>query len=309
MMHLRAALSIALASLALATPGVAAACEERTICINWDGAFEDKGVGEDYYHIQGWDVVPARGARVALIRPAPEPPIGRYLDDDGCMTFESQFAYGHTLTVYAEAVIAGVKVFTDRSDTIDSPAESGIFWKVDVSGVSPGQPTYKTLVNEEHRPFSALMAATTAVLVRFDELGVIPPSDPDPPELTVGFIDATVGAVGSCKRIDIGPDGYRHKYLIAHELGHWLQCEWGAILGDPSLSTEYGYSALDSACVFGPEDLHPAHDLSGEIITDDRRGGHAIRSAERNMPAFKEGFAHFIAAVVFNDIAEDDGVF
>lgn len=311
MIHRRRALAIVLASLALAAPSLAAACQERTICISWDGEFEDKDVGEDYWNYPWWDAVPARGARVALVRPAPEPPIGRYLDDNGCMTFESQFAHGHTLTVYAEAVIAEVRVFTERSATISSPADDGPFWRVDVSGVGPGQPVYKTLANEEHQPFSALMAAATAVLGRFDDLGVIPPSDPDPPVLTVGFLDATAGAAGSCNRIDIGPDGYRSKYVIAHELGHWLQCEWGAILGLPTWGTDYGHNALVSDCAFGPEHLYPVNDLNGDVIEqeDDLRGNHAIRSAELNMPAFTEGFAHFIASVAFNDITEDDGVF
>jgi len=93
-------LPIVLSGLAYSTPRGASACHDVTLCLNWQANVNDDGFGEPSFV---GDKVRASGARIMLIRPSPEPPLSGFLGQDGCMTFKTQFAYGHKVVVYAEA--------------------------------------------------------------------------------------------------------------------------------------------------------------------------------------------------------------
>lgn len=317
MARIRPTLSLALAGLVLAAPRLASACQPRTICVNWETEITDDGFGESYVLN---DKVRARGAKVTLIPPAPEPPLATFLDQSGCMTFETQFAYGHKLVVYAEAWVGllpePVHIRMRRQEKKDDGYQTDFFWIVDLHGLAPNDAVEFPIKGEAKDPIVPLMAITTEVMHRLGpspgQLDVHPPM---PATLFVDFLDWYGNARAGSGFIQVGPDSFREKVIIAHEIGHWLQFQWDGRFGPPS---DYSYNSicldpdqLDCPCRFGVE---PPEDLMGNTIAHDANA-HGIRSAEFSTPAMIEGFAHFVAAVAFNDFADfdnsadEDGVF
>ncbi len=227
MVCIRKVLPIVLAAGVLAAPQIASACHNVTVCLNWQPKLIDEGFGEVY--LLG-ETVRARGARVTFIRPAPEPPLSGILGQDGCMTFETQFAYGRTcgLCRGVGRNPGGVSLHAHRKPL--AMKTSCPFWLVDLHGMAPDDVVEALIGDEKTDPISPLMAVATEVIARLGELDVIPEGSP---ELKFVFKDYWAGAEGSCGLINIGPDSYHEKFVIAHEIGHWLQCEWGGDLGDP----------------------------------------------------------------------------
>lgn len=318
MARTRTFLPFALVGLALAAPRLASACHPRTICVKWETQITDNGFGEDFVfeEVPGEDKIlaPARGAKVQLIPPAPEPPLSTFLDQEGCLTFETQFAHGHKLLVYAEAWVGSpdpVQIRMERQEVFQGAFLTDFFWIVHLHGLVPNDTTEFVIPGEEKDPIVPLMALSTEVMHRFDELDVLPPP---PASLRVQFLDWFGNARGGCSLIQVGPDSFREKFIVAHEMGHWLECEWNA---DATPGTNYGYGmnnmpkAPDPPCRF---DVLDPEDLMGNLINTDARS-HGIRSAEWSSSAMGEGFAHFIAAVAFNNFldldnsANEDGVF
>ncbi len=302
MVCIRKVLPIVLAAGVLAAPQIASACHNVTVCLNWQPKLIDEGFGEVY--LLG-ETVRARGARVTFIRPAPEPPLSGILGQDGCMTFETQFAYGHKVVVYAEAWVGTPAVYlhAHRKPLAMKTEQPPGFWLVDLHGMAPDDVVEALIGDEKTDPISPLMAVATEVIARLGELDVIPEGSP---ELKFVFKDYWAGAEGSCGLINIGPDSYHEKFVIAHEIGHWLQCEWGGDLGDPPLDYKYGQNPSpppDIPCRFG---VNGALDLELKPIKTNA-GQHGIRSAEWSTMAMVEGFAHFIATVAFNEVDIPDG--
>jgi hypothetical protein len=81
----------------------------------------------------------------------------------------------------------------------------------------------------------------------------------------------------------------RRKFNIGHEMGHMLYMKYRG--------GEY---------IFNCED-NDQGTICGTL--DSSHGNHAIHTKERSSCAFAEGFAHFVAADVFNDHLEQDGIF
>jgi hypothetical protein len=306
---IRKALPIVLAGLAFAAQQPASACYDRTFCLKWQPMLIDEGFG-DVYTVPGH----AYGARVTLIRPPPEPPLSTFLDENGCMTFKTQFAFGHKVVVYSEARVGTPPQWIKavRQEVYNGASEPRT-WIVDLHGIAADDVMTHTIVDQATDPLASIMAVTTLIMVRFGNLGVIPlePQTPDhKPNLEVLFRDYKAGADGTYDGIGLGPDSYNKKFVIAHEMGHWLKCEWGGNF--PPETKDYSYGDAPNPppnppCRFGGVE---AFDLNGkEIVTSANQ--HGIRSAEWSTSAAKEGFAHFIAAATFNevDIPDGDGVF
>ena len=86
----------------------------------------------------------------------------------------------------------------------------------------------------------------------------------------------------------IGVDSQQEKFVIAHEIGHWLAlCAPWASGG--SWAASYTYEPLVNLC-------DPTTIAGGG---DD--GRHSLRSAEYSSGAMVEGFAHFVATAAFNN--------
>lgn len=314
MARLTTLLPLALSGLVLAAPELASACNPRTICVQWTPTITDNDVGENYLLE---DRFPARGTRVMLMRPVPEPPLHTFLDQEGCLTFDSQFAYGHKLVVYGDAWVGNppINLRVARQEAMDGEYTTDFLWVVDVTEIAPNAVVDVTFEWQETDPVVPIMAVATEVLHRFHELNILPP--PTAP-LVILFLDWSGGAsyygtfpeLSDSEVIHLGPDSYQEKYVIAHEMGHWLQWEWKAHLGGGGYS--YGNNGHpktpDPPCEF---QINSVYNFSTNEEISTNAATHGIRSAEWSRASLKEGFAHFIAAIAFNDSAnaDTDGIF
>jgi hypothetical protein len=92
---------------------------------------------------------------------------------------------------------------------------------------------------------------------------------------------------------DDASDHRTMKYIVTHEMGHaWLLLNHGGGV-EPNVALDYDASIDDDSC-------HYLDDGSDQTYT--------IDSLEYTAVGFREGFAHFYAARVWND-ADPDGVF
>jgi hypothetical protein len=99
------------------------------------------------------------------------------------------------------------------------------------------------------------------------------------PDLDTGFADIDT----------VVQDDYNLAFAIAHEVGHWFHNNWvGQQVGG-----YYEYVARDADCKWGEPGAY----------------AHGLRSAEYGRAAIVEGFAHFIAAWVFDDPNLPDALF
>lgn len=292
----------------------ASACHETTVCFYWDAAFDDSNVGEDYL-TNG--PVPASGARIVLLRPPPETPLTRSLDTDGCITFDTQYSYGHKALVYADAVIGGVRLLPALNDS-DQPlgawAPQSLVWETHLQGLEAGGSAVGMVSaevgldqGELNVRMLPIFAAATATLRRFEDLGVMPPSlDPDE-TIYLAYRPVLGNARCHCHGtspsvVDIGVDSFREKFVIAHELGHWLDGTWNG--NGPGLYS-YAYDAVDEPCMF---DILQTYDKDMHAIGSDG-GSHGMRQAHWSGGALVEGIAHFISAITWNDFGDEEGVF
>lgn len=308
MTHIRIALPIFLAGVALTAPQVVSACHDVKFCVRWDPNLIDEGFG-DSYTVGGY----AYGARVTLIPPPPEQPLDTILDDSGCLAFKTQFAYGHKVLVYAEAWVGTpavhIRAFAEGTQNAAPPP----FWIVDLTGVAADDVVTHTVYKEGIAPISSLMATATNVISRLSELDVLPESD-TPLSLDLVYHDWEGGAYSpSNNEIVLGINSHDSKFVIAHEIGHWLRKQWSGDLFTGS--NDYGYNGptddniddADEPCRFGVNPLYDAEMNQLKTLA----GKHGIRSAEHSTAAMEEGFSHFIAAAAFNDtsVSDADGIF
>jgi hypothetical protein len=305
-------------------PSDAGACHPTTACFHYVADFHDDDIGET---VPLGNLVRAVGARVTIVRTAPETPIVTTLDDEGCVTFDTQFSYGHKAILHADAIVGGVRIrpsltATDPTDW-DFPVEyEPYIWEVHLHGLAEGDTTDVLVLNEVGLdPLDPagralpMMASATATLQRFVDLDIMPP-DLDPnAEIALIYRADELNASCFCdgnalERVRIGADSFREKFVMAHELGHWLHANHNGSLGAGSYFYPPGEmnQPYDLACQF---DAAPFIDEDGHLVVDE--GGdaslHGIRSAEYSGAALKEGYAQFIASVTWNDPALEDGVF
>lgn len=302
-------LPVLLAAAVVATPQFAAACHNVQLCVVWKSEFTDAYSGETIFSPDPYEIR-AAGARVTLMRTAPEVPISRILDEDGCMTFESQFAYGHKLVVFPEAWIGtpAVHVTAVEGDFFDTPQLPPPYWVEDLEGIAEDDTVIVTLEANKQNVFPSILGAVTQILERFSLLGVMPAPGQ---ELEITFLRTWGGASGGCDAVTFGADRYDKRYVIAHEMGHWLQCEWEGLWLFPDPYDQYSYKAVDNDCKFSFSSLNTVLDLEGNPIDSNHTnaGSHGLRSAEYSADAAAEGFGHFVAAVVFNHISANSGIF
>ncbi|MFO0631761.1 MAG: hypothetical protein U0168_02820 [Nannocystaceae bacterium] len=306
---------LVLAPIGWLVANTASACHETTVCFYWDAAWDDSNVGEDYLTS---GPVQASGARVVVLRPPPETPLTSSLDTDGCITFDTQYSYGHKALVYADAVIGGVRLLPALDNNSQDPSSQAVpqtlFWEVDLQGLEAGGSAIGLASAEIsldqgdlHVRMLPIFAAATATMRRFEELGVMPPGLAEDETIYLAYRPVFGNARCHCNGtspsvVDIGVDSFREKFVLAHELGHWLDGTWN-VTGPGAFS--YAYDAVDAPCQF---EIAQTHDIDMNPILSDG-GGHGMREANYGGGALVEGIAHFIAAVTWNDPAEETGIF
>ena len=303
--------------------GDARACEPIDMCVWWTQVpLQDAGYGD----LVTDSTYPARGARITVIRPYPEPAFSTFLDESGCTTFDSQFSAGHKLLVYTEAVLGVGTAGTMRIKTFESEAaqveDADSVFAIDIPSI-PATPDRWAVhadvpADAEHRVM--LLATATETLHRLHglegsliagshALEIVVRHDLQNASAPQGRI--LVGAAG----FDEGVSSLQRKFILGHEIGHWIQTEivgdvWDynynygpcgpgdgeTCTGEPPFDpwVEVQGNAVDEPCQHAVEFLLPDQD------DDANPNRHGIRSAEFVSGAMPEGFGHFVASVAFN---------
>lgn len=279
-----------------------AGCNEITVCVNLEVEGDDSLTG-DYATGQ---TVPARGLRTILTPPAPESAKQLYLDDNGCVTFESDYNYGFKLAVYAEAFLGPshhirLRVF-ETEDEANNPGNYPVepMAVLHLGGAANGDTITRdipltTLTNMLGYASAAIYRIENAIVSPLGEVGT-----PFPMMLRIYTADNN-GDLGAKQESDrlifVGAEARKRKFVFSHEIGHWYHHNWSGkevLAGIQSMTGIYGYDVLDSPC---------------EFSAPGSNSWHGIRSAEWSRGAVAEGFAQFISALAFNDPTNPDAEF
>jgi hypothetical protein len=272
-------------------PGTAKACHDITICLHWVVQSVDSGFGEDF---GVGDSVPARGGRVSIIPPPLEHPREVYLDEQGCHTFESDYVTGFKIVAYSDALLGANRNVRIRA--YEEPSDLGADIRyaevLDLNNVTPESIVDLTT---EYRPAFNLLAWAVHVVWQIDSQTMPRLSGPHSmrifrdTESKGGDFDVRIR--GPSQADPYAEGGIVRKFLIGHEVGHWLQQQWQV---DDLLGWDYSYPVVDPNCEFVA--------LTGS-------SEHGIRSAEWSSGALIEGIAHFFSSSAFNDITTEDASF
>ncbi|MCX4241802.1 hypothetical protein [Paraliomyxa miuraensis] len=321
-------------------PSSALACNEtQRLCVeyaldlddDWDPASE---IGS---------VIPARGARVTVFRPPPEPPLGFYLDEDGCADFPTQFAAGHKVVVHPSALLgSGQNFIVTSHDWQLDPNQSTDFDSItslidedlDPSprgfcNVGPADDADTIICTTGPSEISNLMAIATYTIHSWESL---PGSflDGEHRLRLVRMVNAPHFAFRTQHdgmTVAIGAEVARRKFIVAHEIGHWLQGRAQIeVVGNEGptgreIPVNYHYPRLDHVDEYGNslQGSHPEPPCQFAIEVDSIAmlgpdfaplfEAHGLRSAEYSNAAMVEGFAHFAASAAFNSINNPSGAF
>lgn len=234
----------------------------------------------------------------------------RYTDEsDGCSTFTSSTGGGLTMMViYAESKIGGTDNITVRSfETLAdlntweaSPTDTNLpQWTLYVVPDCTGTTCTTTITNTSDQTDVVSNLHSAAVWTVYNIDKSTSPRLTGARELFLHNSGCGSATYGSCQDDDVveiqpGWDGARRKFLIGHEVGHWLQYQWigGDILADIAVDPYGVQNPSGTAC-----------DSAGVP------GNHALRSLEFEVGAFVEGVAHFFSTLAYNDHDETDGAF
>lgn len=269
-------------SAALFAPQTALACHTVEMCVEWTVELDDGPIGDYLTEM----TTPARGNRVMIIRPVPEPPLGLFLDNEGCVEFETQFAAGHKVIVYNEAVYdqyTHVRAFGSDEEIEDGTVR---IWEAHVPVIGDDAGVEVEITIDADR-LANLMGVSIAALHQFNSVGAGLPSVV---RNLYPHRDGAPNASANYEALRFGEGSMKEKFVVGHEIGHWL------VLSGPwpagGWSTSYGYVPSETMCSPPTEGM------------DDDLGGHSLRSAEHASGAMVEGFAHFAATVAFNNLAQ-----
>lgn len=262
---------------------------EALVCTAWGVSYDDPDPGQAYLGDAGTIEVPASYAHLVIAEPHdPWPPYypgaevwNGYLDASGCA--EVMLPQGQ--------YVMTLETLLDRGDArIDVRYDSGAY------GYSMGRlyiPNYPgwivrpTFEDDRAPRVAAIMSRALAT----DDLPMPPQIDvwADQPCGTAidGVYAAACGGDGELFIGDntAGQDFTRVRHVVGHELGHSLQI--GAIGG---LYLQYGY---------GDAPVEKATCRCDHVGSSNSL--HCLQSRETIEVAVSEGFAHFIAARLFNE--------
>jgi len=331
-----------LAMISSGVPKYAAACDEKKICVKYTtNEFQDNSPESGAVPL-GTPVtdpetgvtqllVDATGVRVTIIRPPPEPPLGLHLDADGCVEFPTQFAAGHQVMVYPDALVGGgqdVRITVHDWDPtftggggFDVSEHTLVPRSGDVCDIPPIADGAEVWCSPSEYEWWGTMAVATHFVNKLDALPGSPLSGED-----LDFVSLSTDGPGIAfyafdeGNLALGQGASRHRFIVAHEMGHWIHSRVQIAEDGPSssdLRPIYGYPAAchvdpvgpDPACKFAVVYDQPTLDPGFEMNLKNKLELHGIRSSEYSSAAMVEGFAHFAAAVAFNDISEEAGMF
>lgn len=306
-----------------ALPSTALACHEVTLCVEFTVAGDDVAIGDLPEQTAGEVTIPARGVRVWVIPPVPEPPFEKIIESvNGCFTYNTQFASGHKVIVHPEAFLGDID---EDGEDVDPNIRIAAFDsctqvtnEIDGIGGTMIAPmlvhAHNLVVNavgrppiEADTPSKKVFAWAIWIVARFND--ALAPGLQNEELLAVwsqergevevdgalgeGCLSAQYGAYATDKDFYVHPAGAGKKFLIGHEIGHWLQFNWTEL----DVNGEYAYAAQDDDCKFAVDENEAGSDL------------HGIRSAEPAGGALVEGWGHFLSTWAFDDGGESDAQF
>lgn len=258
-------------------------------CMRWIYQSIDSGFGEDHY--KNGTLMKARGMRVVVDHINWATPKEFYAsDNNGCFSFYSDENMGFRIAVFAEARLGGTDNVTIRA--WDSLAAANIndpdevpYW---LFIANPGGLPRRVYYQNEPSELSNLMAFGSFVFHWVDSQ--------TNPRLSgnryLGLVSSTCQG-GSCQDgnlVRMKPGDANRKFLVGHEVGHWLNRQWT----DDDMGYDNGTwlaNSVDPDCAFNGV------------------GSHAMRSKEYSVAGFIEGFAHYMAALAWNDHTSSTGIF
>ncbi len=266
-------------------------------CMRWVYESVDSGFGEDHY-VSG-TLMKARGMRVQVNHPnwaSPKEFIAS--DDNGCFSFAAAENSGFVVTIFAEAHLGAAsnivfKGFETEDAALANPNDPPQWVVLANPGGAPRRVYYQNQASE----ISNLMAFGTFAF-HWNDLYTSPRLAGPASMFLVPDNASCKDQLGSCQPavnnkqfVQIEPGRTNRKFLIGHEVGHWIHRHW---MADTLLGLdEFTYSAnsTDPDCAFVGA------------------GSHAMRSKEYSVGGFIEGFAHFLSALAWNRHDQTGGIF
>jgi hypothetical protein len=262
---------------------------ELTFCLKYKVDVVDYGIGEDHHqHGDLWVFYPgyliasglwtAHGARYRVYDPATDAWSEGFADvETGCFSLESTATTGFVIQVFAETQLAGNNRIhgyeSHEAWEVDAPAP---YWEIAADpGASSGTHVYFTPPSS----LSSLMGVAAWTLSD-EELRLVA-------DVCFGDLEE-YGSCASGSSIWVQPSNDDRKFLVSHEVGHFVERQWGAF--SPG-GASYVYDNPHPACAF------------------DDVGLHAMRSREEATLSFREGMAHFLSLLAYNDLDDGDAVF
>ncbi len=254
-------------------------------CLRWVYDSIDSGFGEDYY--TSGRLMIARGVRVQIKHPNWVNSLSFFANKNtGCIEFNATENTGFIVTMWAEARLGDnnnlfVRAFPTKLAAAQNPTEPP-FWQFTAD---PGGVARTVYYQNELAEESNLVAFASYIVQRIDSQCA--PGLPGPENLRVVSDNPDCNLGGSCQNgnyVQIAPGSTTRKFLVGHEVGHWLHYQWTS--GSPGFyNHSWDGDSGDADCAFVGV------------------GSHAMRSKEYSVGAFGEGFAHFLSTLAWNSSA------
>ncbi len=274
-------------------------------CIRWEVQTVDSGLGiangpnaggteDQYVSCNAGCTVIARGVRVQVAKSG----VAQVFDADpttGCFDWTHTSTSGFDLRVYGFATDSGgnqVRIHNGGDSTTGYPGSTYSILLTNVTPTPNGTDTYE--VGNYDRKWTAMAVLGFAFYRYHSGLSdVLVHAAMDDSECWdssahYGSSNASITEGKHYLRIGNCADGTpstRRKFAITHELGHALAALY--------------YGAQANAVDGGEPGVSSGHDVGPSACTIG--SSYSIDSKEWNSIGFREGFAHFVAARVWND--------
>ena len=265
-------------------------------CFRWRFEAVDSGAGEDYYDDS--DIMRAHGLKVEISHPNWNEPMLKYADPySGCVFFEAEETEGFTVRVWPESRLGVNGNVTLRAfEHHNAPLEQ---IQLDVDpGLPYGQRSF-TLGMQF--PKLANMMAFSTHMFRFVDTQTHPRLTANATLNSYGDVYPSPLCTGGCSvgLNDIYFQSHRtnEKFGVGHEVGHWYH------------KNRYGGSNLNYSFTNDDYNADPNLEPNCVYTINDGPGRHAMRSKEYAAHAMSEGFAHYLAALAWNNHHYTNGYF
>lgn len=249
------------------------------------------GITEDYWLTSTTKEYPVRGVYVKITSAGSTVASGYTSSSTGCLSFTDNGNIVSDITVrsisrigtnYMRAHDGGSTANVEFPGTYYSTTFADtVLWENNTRIVTiPASSTWNAFTTGGYSLWKVASVSNKAINMGFDNAG-----SSSWYTNSTAWIDENTHHI----RINTGNNDRRRKFVVAHEIGHALsRLNYGVDGGESPFSSGYVYDGgapASEGCTSG--------------------GSYSTRSAEFDSVGFKEGFANFYAARVFNDRSAD----